>query len=139
MVVYTAPQASLMLLFFNLNHPLLADRNVRQAIASAVDRQKLIDAAREGRARPADSPVLPGSWAYSQEARRFGGDPQRARPSSTRPAGSRRRRGPRGRRTGAGCASSSSPTTAGSGCAWPPPCSSSWARRGSRWRCRPPA
>jgi peptide/nickel transport system substrate-binding protein len=78
-VVYTAPQASLMLLFFNLNHPLLADRNVRQAIASAVDRQKLIDAAREGRARPADSPVLPGSWAYSQEARRFGGDPQRAR------------------------------------------------------------
>ena len=70
-VVYTAPQASLMLLFFNLNHPLLADRNVRQAIASAVDRQKLIDAAREGRARPADSPVLPGSWAYSQEARRI--------------------------------------------------------------------
>jgi peptide/nickel transport system substrate-binding protein len=78
-VVYTAPQASLTYLFFNLSHPLLADRNVRQAIAYAVDRQKLIDAARNGRARPADGPVLPGSWAYSDDARKLTYDPQRAR------------------------------------------------------------
>jgi peptide/nickel transport system substrate-binding protein len=77
--VYTAPQASLTLLFFNLSNPLLADRNVRQAIASAVDRQKLVDSARVGRAKPAPGPVLPGSWAYSAEAKTLDYDPERAK------------------------------------------------------------
>ena len=118
-MVYTAPQASLTLLFFNLNNPLLADRNVRQAIASAVDRQKLIDAAREGGPAP---PIARCSPAPGPTARRRASSAQTPRGpgrSSTRPAGSRRRRGPRGRRTAAGCASSCSPTTAASGCAWP--------------------
>ncbi len=77
--VYTAPQSSLTLLFFNLANPTLADRNVRQAIAYAVDRQKLIDVARDGRAKRAHGPVLPGSWAYNPDARRYDFDPQRAR------------------------------------------------------------
>ncbi len=77
--VYTAPQASLTLLFFNLATPTLADRTVRQAIAYAVDRQKLIEVARDGRAKRADSPVLPGSWAYNPDARQYDYDLQRAR------------------------------------------------------------
>jgi peptide/nickel transport system substrate-binding protein len=77
--LYSAPQASLTFLFFNLSNPLLADRNVRQAIAYAVDRQKLIQVARDGRARPADGPVLPGSWAYSSDVKHYDFDPDKAR------------------------------------------------------------
>ena len=77
--LYTAPQASMTFLFFNLSNPLLADRNVRQAIAYAVDRQQLIDVAREGRARPADGPVLPGSWAYNGDVKKYAHSPDQAK------------------------------------------------------------
>ncbi|HEX2033263.1 MAG TPA: peptide ABC transporter substrate-binding protein [Chloroflexota bacterium] len=77
--LYSAPQASLTLLFFNLSHPPLADRTVRQALAYALDRQKLIDLARQGRGRKADSPVLAGSWAYNQDVPKYEFDAPKAR------------------------------------------------------------
>lgn len=78
-MLYDAPQASLTLLFFNANNPLLSDRSVRQAIAHAMDRQKLIEVGRQGHARVADSPVLPGSWAYNADVKRYEFDPNKAR------------------------------------------------------------
>ncbi|MGH2350949.1 MAG: peptide ABC transporter substrate-binding protein, partial [Chloroflexota bacterium] len=79
MVLYSAPRASLTVLFFNLSKPVLSDRTVRRALAHAVDRQKLIDVGRDGHARRADSPVLPGSWAYNAEVTRYDFDPAKAR------------------------------------------------------------
>jgi peptide/nickel transport system substrate-binding protein len=79
MVLYDTPQSSLTLVFFNMSSPILSDRTVRQAIAHAVDRRKLIDIGRQGRARQADSPVLPASWAYNEEVKRHDFDPARAR------------------------------------------------------------
>jgi peptide/nickel transport system substrate-binding protein len=78
-VLYDAPQASLTILFFNLHTPALADRAVRHAVAYALERQRLIDVARSGHARRADSPVLPGSWAYAPDVRRDDFDPAKAR------------------------------------------------------------
>ncbi|MGI8424700.1 MAG: ABC transporter substrate-binding protein [Chloroflexota bacterium] len=77
--LYDAPQASLTLLFFNIAAPALADKNVRQAIAHAVDKQKLIDASRAGRGRRADGPILPSSWAFNPDVRKYEPDPVRAR------------------------------------------------------------
>jgi peptide/nickel transport system substrate-binding protein len=77
--LYDAPQASLTLLFFNNAMPLLADKNVRQAIAYAIDRQKLIDVSRQGHARRADSPILPSSWAYNADAKRSDFDVAKAK------------------------------------------------------------
>jgi peptide/nickel transport system substrate-binding protein len=77
--VYEAPQASLLVLFFNVTQPILSDRLVRQAIACAIDRQKLIEIGRAGHARRADGPVLPGSWAFHPDAKRYDYDPARAR------------------------------------------------------------
>lgn len=77
--LYDAPQASLTLLFFNTNSPILSDRTVRQAAAHAVDRQKLIEVGRQGRARRADSPILPASWAYNADLKRYDFDPAKAR------------------------------------------------------------
>jgi peptide/nickel transport system substrate-binding protein len=77
--LYDAPQATLTLLFFNTAVPALADKNVRQAIAYAVDRQKLIDVSRAGHGRRADSPILPSSWAYNAEVKKYDPDPAKAR------------------------------------------------------------
>jgi peptide/nickel transport system substrate-binding protein len=77
--LYDAPQASLTLLFFNTSAPSLADKNVRQAIAHAIDRQKLIDVNRAGHGRRADGPILPSSWAFNPEVRKYDPDPARAR------------------------------------------------------------
>lgn len=78
-ILYDAPQASLTLLFFNTSVPALADKSVRQAIAHAIDRQKLIDFSRAGHGRRADGPILPSSWAFNSEVRKYEPDPSRAR------------------------------------------------------------
>jgi peptide/nickel transport system substrate-binding protein len=77
--LYDAPQASLTILFLNLTHPILGDKAVRQAMAYALERQRLTEVSRQGHARLAESPVLPGSWAYTPDARRYDYDPGRAR------------------------------------------------------------
>ena len=77
--LYDAPQASLTLLFFNTAVPALADKNVRQAIAHAVDRQKLIDLHRAGHGRRADGPILPSSWAYNPDVKKYEPNPAQAR------------------------------------------------------------
>ncbi|HEV2126289.1 MAG TPA: ABC transporter substrate-binding protein, partial [Chloroflexota bacterium] len=77
--LYDAPQVSLTLLFFNTTSPILSDRAVRQAAAHAMDRQKLIEVGRQGRARRADGPILPSSWAYNADLKRYDFDPAKAR------------------------------------------------------------
>lgn len=77
--LYDAPQESLTILFFNNASPILSDRTVRQAIAYAINRQKLIAVARAGHGRPADGPVLPGSWAYTDDMPHYEYDPAKAR------------------------------------------------------------
>jgi peptide/nickel transport system substrate-binding protein len=63
-------------------NPLLKDRVVRQALAHAVDRQKLVDLVVAGHGVVGDSVLMPGlaDWYYDIPAdREFGYDPERAR------------------------------------------------------------
>ncbi len=52
-------------LAFNFDDPLLARREVRQALAYATDRASLIKYLLNDQARPADSPLPPNHWAYA--------------------------------------------------------------------------
>ncbi len=67
------------ILFLNTRVQTLKDKWVRQAILYALDREGIIADLMEGRADPADSPIVPGTWAYSADARQYSYDPQRAR------------------------------------------------------------
>jgi peptide/nickel transport system substrate-binding protein len=49
---------------FNFKNPILKEKKVRQAIACAIDREKIIDNIMPGKAIPADLPVIPGTWLY---------------------------------------------------------------------------
>jgi peptide/nickel transport system substrate-binding protein len=67
MTLLTAPLAGETFVYFNLasaDAPFLSDKRVRQALSLAVDKSALIDQALSGQAAPADSPFMPGTWAY---------------------------------------------------------------------------
>ena len=67
------------LLFLNTRGPFLDDKVVRQAILYALDRPAILAGTLDGRADLADSPIVPGTWAYSEDIRRYAYDPQEAR------------------------------------------------------------
>ena len=67
------------LLFLNTRVPFLGDKVVRQAILYALDRPTILAGALDGRADLAESPIVPGTWAYSDDIRRYSYDPQEAR------------------------------------------------------------
>ena len=66
------------LLYFNNSASLLQDRRVRQALAYATDRDRVIATAVEGQAIRADSPLPAGTWAYSAVLDRYAYDPGHA-------------------------------------------------------------
>lgn len=63
---------------FNFDDPILAHREVRQALAYATNRQEIIQYLYRGQARLADGPLPPNSWAYEPDIARYGFDPQKA-------------------------------------------------------------
>jgi peptide/nickel transport system substrate-binding protein len=63
---------------FNLDDPLLAKRELRQALALATDREEIIRYLLRGQARPADGPLPTTSWAYEANVTRYGYDPRHA-------------------------------------------------------------
>ena len=59
--------SKMMTLFFNFNDPILSeDKDVRQAIAEAIDTSKLVTYGER-----ANSPIPPFSWAHEPETKRF--------------------------------------------------------------------
>jgi peptide/nickel transport system substrate-binding protein len=64
---------------FNLKDPRFADARVRQAFAHAINKQELIDGVRLGLAREANGPIRPGTWAYTDDVKRYAYDPARAK------------------------------------------------------------
>jgi peptide/nickel transport system substrate-binding protein len=64
---------------FNLRDPVLKDVRVRQAIASAIDRQLIIKTLMLGHAQPASSLLPPGHWAWTGDGPRYDYDPARAK------------------------------------------------------------
>lgn len=79
--MYSAQSAGYGLVYLNLANdslPFFQQREVRQALLYALDRQGLIDEVLEGQGLVADSPVLPITWAYDPGVRKYAYDPERA-------------------------------------------------------------
>lgn len=64
---------------FNLNHPLFADKSVRQALSYAIDRQGIINAVLFGQGLPMAGVFKPGTWAYNESLTPYPYNPQKAR------------------------------------------------------------
>lgn len=78
--IYGPSIAGYTALFFNLKAPVFAPREVRQALALAVNRDELIKQALGGWATAGSSPILPTSWAYTtQGVTQYPFDPERAK------------------------------------------------------------
>lgn len=63
----------------NLDHPVLKVREVRQAIAYAIDRELIIRHLLKGLATPATGLLSPSHWAYEPSVARFPHDPEQAK------------------------------------------------------------
>lgn len=63
---------------FNFDDPILAHREVRQALAYATDRATLIRYLLRGQARPASSLLPPNHWAYEPNVKQYPYDPAQA-------------------------------------------------------------
>ncbi|KAF0106277.1 MAG: peptide/nickel transport system substrate-binding protein [Anaerolineaceae bacterium] len=64
---YTSRMPRLTLVLFNHKSndaPFLQDKNIRKALLLGLNRQRMIDVTLNGQAVVADSPILPGTWAY---------------------------------------------------------------------------
>lgn len=80
--VYSTREPRLSIVFLNLKNdakPFLQEPGVRQALMYAINRREMIDNLLMGQAIPANGPILPGNWAYFQDQRSFGYDPDAAR------------------------------------------------------------
>ncbi len=78
---YSARSAGYTLVYLNLQRnsvPFFQDKLVRQALLHALDRQGLVDDMLGGQGIVADSPILPGTWAYDPAVPRYAYDVQAA-------------------------------------------------------------
>jgi peptide/nickel transport system substrate-binding protein len=74
----SAQLSGMTLVFFNTTKPLFQDKQVRQALAYGMDRQKLIDSILAGQGILGKGPVLPNSWAFDPAIQEYPYDPARA-------------------------------------------------------------
>lgn len=77
--VHTAPSFKYTYIAFNLEHPILKDPRVRQAIALGIDREAIIKYKFQGYARLSTGMLSPGHWAYEAEVETFDYDVERAK------------------------------------------------------------
>jgi peptide/nickel transport system substrate-binding protein len=63
----------------NLDHPILRDKRVRQALLLAIDRKKLSEQLFKGKQPVAETNVNPLDWVYTAETPKYPFDPERAK------------------------------------------------------------
>jgi len=82
LTLYTATKSRYTSVFFNLRKDsgaiALMDKSVRQALLLALDRDKIVREVLGGQAIVADTPFIPGTWAYHTGAQHYPYDPERA-------------------------------------------------------------
>ncbi len=77
--VASMPGTVVQYLTFNLHDAYLRNVRVRRAIAYAMNRPLIIETLLRGEARPADSLLPPGHWAYNEHVAQYDFDPAKAR------------------------------------------------------------
>jgi peptide/nickel transport system substrate-binding protein len=82
LTIYSATRSRYTAIFFNLRRDsgaiALSDKSVRQALMYAIDREKLVKDVLDGDAIVANTPFIPGTWAYDANVKRYPYDPARA-------------------------------------------------------------
>nr|MBO2507265.1 hypothetical protein [Bacillota bacterium] len=74
------PQFGYQHMFINLTHPLLQIKEVRQAMAYAIDRQGIVDRLLFGHGTVMNTPFLPVQWAYDESGvNPYPYDPEKAK------------------------------------------------------------
>ena len=79
--VYSSRLPQMGFVLFNLTNPetpFLQDADVRRALMLGLNRPAIINNVLQGQAFVADSPILPGSWAYFDGIEKFEYDPEAA-------------------------------------------------------------
>jgi len=79
--LFSARLSGYTLILLNLNNPntpFLQSQQVRQALLYALDRQKIIDQILDGQGLVVHSPIMPDSWAYDQNIKKYSYDPAQA-------------------------------------------------------------
>lgn len=77
----SARLSGLSLILINLGNPdklFFQDQRVRQALVYSLDRQGLIDDVLGGQGLVLHSPIMPESWAYDEDVKKYPYDPQQA-------------------------------------------------------------
>jgi len=64
---------------FNLLHPLFKEKNVRLAIAHALNKKEIIDGVLLGIGKPATGPFLPTTWAYNPNVIDYDYNPEKSK------------------------------------------------------------
>ena len=77
--VKSAPGVGTVYIGINTEAGVLADLRVREALARAIDRRRIVETKLAGRGRLARSFIPPGHWAYDPTTRTYDYDPARAR------------------------------------------------------------
>jgi peptide/nickel transport system substrate-binding protein len=79
--LYSSRMPRLTMIFLNLGDqtlPFFQDKNVRNALMLGLNRQWIVDKLLQGQGIVADSPILPGTWAYYNGVTHVGFDPDAA-------------------------------------------------------------
>ncbi len=77
--LYAAPMSGINILYLNLRQPIFQQKEVRQALLLALDRQRIIDRSLDGQGVVANSPLLPSSWAYNRYVKQYAPDVEAAK------------------------------------------------------------
>ncbi len=76
---YRYPASAYTYLGYNLRNPMFADKRVRQAITSAINKDEIIHGVLFGMGQIAHGPYKPGTWAYNPHVKDFDYNPGRAK------------------------------------------------------------
>lgn len=75
---YRYPSSSYLYMGYNLRHPLFRDKRIRQAIASAINKDELVQGVLFGMGQKSHGPIVPGRWAYNPNVKDIAYNPPRA-------------------------------------------------------------
>jgi len=81
LALYSSRMPQMGFVLFNLNNPdaaFLQDSVVRRALMLGLNRPRMINSIMDGQAFVADSPIMPGSWAYYDGIEKYEYDPEKA-------------------------------------------------------------
>jgi peptide/nickel transport system substrate-binding protein len=76
---YRYPSSTYLYLGYNLRNPLFADKRVRQALTSAINKDEIVQGVLLGMGQAAHGPYKPGTWPYNPRVKDFTYNPDRAR------------------------------------------------------------